>query len=283
MIVDAHRHLLSAYERYPLHFPGKAPVGDLDPDRLREIILREMDGAGIGVSVLLTADFDAAFGPTKWGMAAENAAVLEVANRHEDRFIPLFGIDPRRPEALPAFAAAIKAGARGLKLHPSAGFRPDAKIVAPFYQMCASRGLPVLVHVGDGFHSLLSDECGRAEGMWEVAAAFPGVTFILAHAGRPYWQESLALAEHFHNVALELSEWQHDLSVPESGARRAISEIVRRIGSERVLWGSDFPGAGIEMSMTETIALFNSPGFADLDENAVADIMGRNAVRVFGD
>jgi hypothetical protein len=69
----------------------------------------------------------------------------------------------------------------------------------------------------------------------EVAADFPGLTLILAHAGMPWYENAMAMATHKSNVFIDLSGWSPKYF--PAGLLRAASSYLR----EKFLFGSDFP------------------------------------------
>ena len=67
--------------------------------------------------------------------------------------------------------------------------------------------------------------------MLELVAAFPGVNFILGHAGLLQWNELKHSVEQFNNV------WVDSTFKSPTG----VKELIRMLGAEKVLFGSDWP------------------------------------------
>lgn len=149
---------------------------------------RDRDGHALDADALV-ADLD------RWGLAAAvcfpanepgddgaftaaNAVVAAAARRHPGRITPFCRIDPSRPGAHAAMAAAAADGARGLKLHPVAQrLRPESPEFVAVVRDAAARGWPVTIHAGYGARAL-------EESIAALVAAVPDARIILAHAGR---------------------------------------------------------------------------------------------------
>jgi hypothetical protein len=118
----------------------------------------------------------------------------------------------------------------GLKLHPLIdGYHPNDPAVHPLMDLLLERGgLPVLIHSGHPIFTL-------PWSIEELAVAFPGVKVVMGHMGHGnvvYINASIDIAARNANVYLETS------GMP---MHTKITEAVERIGSERVLYGSDAP------------------------------------------
>ena len=94
------------------------------------------------------------------------------------------------------------------------------------------------------------------------------VRLILAHAG--------GRGEYLYRV-IELLERHEDLYVDFAGdifTPGLIEEYVRRIGSERLLFGTDMPWIDIRFYIADLIA-------ADISSTDKANIFGLNAIKLF--
>ena len=123
MVIDAHRHMWSARERYPAAFPElpgqePPPPADLDWELATRETVEEMDGADVDRSVLVVADFAARLGDPLLSIEEENRLIVEAHRLYPDRIVPYYGIDPRRPGAADSFERAVKEwSVAGIKLH----------------------------------------------------------------------------------------------------------------------------------------------------------------------
>jgi predicted TIM-barrel fold metal-dependent hydrolase len=117
----------------------------------------------------------------------------------------------------------------GMKLHPLIdGYHPNDPAVHPLMELLEDRGLPVLLHCGHPIFTL-------PWSIEELAVNFPDVRVVLGHMGHGnvvYINASIDVAARNPNVYLETS------GMP---MHTKIKEAVDRIGSDRVLYGSDAP------------------------------------------
>lgn len=255
VIIDIHRHVWSSSERHPslreayrkspamstrLDIAGDLPVIPDWEERGREIIA-DMNEAGVDLSVLLLADYALRLGDSVFSVEGENRVQIELVRRYKDRLLPFFGIDPRRPNAAELFEKAITEwGVRGLKLHPTVGYYPYDEVCHPLYELCVHHGIPVIFHSGP-MPGLLYSRFTAPLNFADVAADFPNLTIILAHAGQDSWREALNVARIKPNIYLELSIWQYSVKYIEEFIF-AIDRMRNDVGIERILWGSDLPG-----------------------------------------
>lgn len=192
------------------------------------------------------------------GYAAENERVLAEATRHSQVLVPFARIDPRAGGGAAQAAAALSAGARGIKLHPrSESFRLDHPDVDGVFGAAAEAGVPVLIHAGVGvgsFGPVLTD----------LAARHRRCSLILAHAGISdlawLWR---VLPEH-PNVYFDTA-W---LNPTDLLALFALAP------PGRILFGSDAPYMPVGLVMAMTLRTARSAG---LSEEAIELVTGRQA------
>ena len=116
----------------------------------------------------------------------------------------------------------------GLKLHPVTTIaHPADESSLRLIRAAARLGAPTLIHCGD------DPFCTPLE-LEQAAIRVPEATIVFGHMGAYFHgQDALAVAERRENVVLETSACPY----PE-----LIGEAVRRVGAERVIFGSDGPG-----------------------------------------
>lgn len=158
--------------------------------------------------------------------------------------IPFVGLDPSvmAPGALrDELEACVEAGARGVKLHPIVQrLHPGTTALWPVYELCQDLGLPVLFHAGFLGRSEWN-AFARPEAFHDVLEAFPGLRVVLAHLGRGHFDEAIALADRFPRVAFDTGAAVTAAAVPwRLGDEEAVA-LIRRLGVERVCFGSDYP------------------------------------------
>ena len=165
---------------------------------------------------------------------ARSAQVLN-ACKQIPSLIPFCSVHPGDPHRREKLQQYIRMGARGLKLHPVmqriAGNDP---LLFDLCEEYAPYRLPLILHSG---------LTGR-EGRWQrhrrfaslellqtLASHFSQFPLILAHAGISQFDLALALVKRYEHIYLELS----------GQPARHIQYALAAIGSERLLFGSDWP------------------------------------------
>lgn len=157
-------------------------------------------------------------------------------------------------------------GFRGIKLHP------DIQKVAlndprcmRMFEACRGR-LMVLFHAGDDRYSY-----SNPDEILPVLRAFPDVTFIGAHlCGYRVWDEAVTkLAGRFDNLYVDCSSTSFAME------KEAFRRYIEAFGTDRVLFGSDYP---MWDPRTE-YQIFRSLGFS---QEVEADILYNNAARLLG-
>jgi uncharacterized protein len=164
-------------------------------------------------------------------------------------------------------------GMRVLKLLPSYNFfRPDEARMYRLYELCAARGVPVLIHVGSSvFPGTRARYCDPAH-LQDVARDFPELPLVLAHAGRGYWYEQCAfMASHEPNVYLDLA------GLPPASLPRLLPTLERLARDGKVVFGSDWPA--IPRTIGENVAALRA---LDLDPVATEQILSGTARRLLG-
>jgi predicted TIM-barrel fold metal-dependent hydrolase len=300
VIIDIHRHLWSVMERYPrvreiaarshrdVFDTASTQEAKPDADARAAELIAEMDASGIDVSVLVAGDYGLRLGEAMLTIEEENRVQARLAQRHPERLVAFFGIDPRRPNSDEMFRTALREwGVKGLKLHPGSGYSPSDRVCFPLYELAAEHGVPVAVHTGPMAAPLLS-RTAQPVLLDEAAAEFPETIFIMQHAGQASWQEALNVAFWKPNVMLELSMWQWVYLRNPAEFVAALATMKHMIGTERLLFASDFPGLRKTMSLVRWVDLFRelpdlARGYgADFSETDAASILGGNAARLLG-
>lgn len=165
-------------------------------------------------------------------------------------------------------------GARALKIHPAAdGDGPKTPRYHALLRKASELGLPVILHTGCiHSHVLYKDpEMGRAELFAPWFKEFPETRFILAHMNFHDPQMALDLALEHPNLYVDTS-WQ---------PAEMIGEAARRIGAERVLFGTDWPFVGDNLRVgLKRVRECVSMGM--ISEAQSEKILGTNAMKLFG-
>jgi len=151
-----------------------------------------------------------------------------------DRLIPYaYAIPHYERPVLPELGEALASGFRGIKIHVGECTLAEY-VVDPVLRLAGERGVPCLI-----------DCAGRHDDILRMADAFPRTKLIVAHLGR-YLCTDKALIDRF----IDLAESRPNVWLDVSGVviPYKIAEAVRRIGSARVLFGTDGPDKGPDLA-----------------------------------
>ena len=254
-----------------------------------DMIVKDMDAAGIDKSVLLATDWGLAryLGEPKLNIEEINKVFADAAAKHPQRLIAFAGIDPRRNKATEMIGRFLKEwGMKGIKFHPAAGFYPNDKACYPIYEKALEYGVPVLLHTGESLKPLYFKYCQPIY-VQEVVMDFPDLPIILAHTGGCWYSEAVAICNNATNVYLDLSLWQGRLLRPLE-FYRALRTLLDSVPWQRVLFGSDYPFLKLLINQERWVKAFTEipdsvkeHGIEFTDEE-IAGIMGGNAAKILG-
>ena len=197
------------------------------------------------------------------GIEATMAERFRAANRWlVDALAPLpqltphVGVDPSAlspDENVEHLREMAGRGARGVKLHPVAQrFEPDDPRMRPVYDACEQLGLVVLSHTGSAKGGEPFAEPGAFAGVLEQ---HPHLTVVLAHLGGGSWRQTLDLAKAFPAVAFDLCEIIEWTGAPKAPTAEELARLIREIGPERVMFGTDFPWYDLDRTVELVMGL----------------------------
>jgi uncharacterized protein len=163
--------------------------------------------------------------------------------------------------------------ARGMKIHPIAiRTYPDDPGMEGVYDALEDANAPIVFHCGPDRRGYGWSEPGVFAGL---ATRRPGLKIVLAHLGGASWRDTRALAAAHPHLMFDVSEVVIWRGAPQAPSAEQIVALVREIGIERVVLGSDFPW--YTPGETARIVEEDLPGLS-ADEAAL--IVGENAARL---
>src|SRR6478736_812646 len=243
-------------------------------------LVRSMREAGIVRSNLLVPDMTYALPNSKYTIEELLIHHHQVAQRHPGMFELFAGVDPRwGADGIALFERAVsELGYRGLKVYPPCGFDPSHDSMFPYYEICAAKGFPVLVHIGPTSPAL-SFSTSHPLHLDRACQSFPNVNFILGHGAASFATDCIALAAFRPNVFIELSGIQSVGSLPAAVAKlRPLSE---RGLNHKILFGSDFPVFQVPLGELAA-AVFDERGpLSDASEADVRLVASGNVRRLW--
>jgi hypothetical protein len=172
---------------------------------------------------------------------ARNNGVVAAARASNGFFFPIASVHPDDgAAALEELDRVAKLGVRMIKLHPNTqAFDVASPEVASVVQHAADLGMVVLF---DGFSPFDANETGK---FLRLAVTHPSARLVLAHLGGIRFHEMamFGIARKFawypHNVWFDISATAPFFA--DSPYREQFVWVIRSVGTDRVLFGSDWP------------------------------------------
>jgi predicted TIM-barrel fold metal-dependent hydrolase len=189
--------------------------------------------------------------------AVANREVARIVAAQPDRLVGFAFVHPTRDRRrIPALVGeALRWGFRGIKAH-----RHDAPLTREVCEVARRHRLPVLY-----------DPMGELPAVAQVAAEYADVPLVLAHFG------SYADDGWIHHGVIDLMCRFPNVHADTSGVRSVdtIAEAVRRVGHDRIIFGSDGPFLHPALELAKVKLL----GLPPPAERAV---LGGNIARLMG-
>lgn len=191
-----------------------------------ERLVHNMDKLGIERSVVYSLE-----------PLTSTREIIEQTSKYPGRFSVFASVSHQEPDPVGYLKPFIDEGSiSGIKIHPMVGgYHANDLYNATkgYISLASDRGLPVAIHTGDIPIEQLTNQvaCSDISVIEPIVRDFPNCTFILNHLGWESWRRAFALAKSCPNVYVETS-WQ-----PARIIRRAVDVL----GSERIVFGSDYP------------------------------------------
>jgi predicted TIM-barrel fold metal-dependent hydrolase len=174
-----------------------------------------------------------------WGLAV---------GRANPRLVPFIGVNARlmSPEEIRAEILDAGAnGAKGVKITPgSMRAYADNSLLEPIFEACVEARLPLLSQSGRGSGagpSPGSDPWGHPRYWFDPLARHPELTLILAHMAHGFEDTLGELLEARPNAYTDTSMRLSGLGKPDRPTAEDLVATIRRLGVERVLFGTNYP------------------------------------------
>ena len=176
-------------------------------------------------------------------MQRRNAWTCAVA-RENPGLVPFISLDPAMGEEGLAAEVEERAhdGARGIKLHPAKQrFFPNDRRLWPAYAKAQELGLAIITH--SGALALLEDpeQHAHPRNFVDVLREFPGINLVFAHMCRGFSDEVAEVMQDYPNAYLDTSGALSGIANPFAISDDEAMAMIRRVGPDRVLFGSDWP------------------------------------------
>ncbi|OGD59316.1 hypothetical protein A3K78_08330 [Candidatus Bathyarchaeota archaeon RBG_13_52_12] len=220
-------------------------------------------------------------------MGGGNDNLSKVVKMHPDRFTGFAHHELFSEDAAVELERGVKAlGLRGYKIIASGLNRPiDDKAAYPVWETAERLEIPVLIHFG-----VLGGGGGPARNLhnldplslWEVAASFPTLNFVIPHFGACYLREVLQLCWACPNVLIDTSgsnQWMAWMPYKLT-LRDLFLKCLETVGPDRIVFGTDssyFPRGFAVDYLREQLREVRAIG---VDESTVYKIFYGNAARL---
>lgn len=250
MTIDVHVHPLP-----------KSGHEDVLPDVMRQC---RVNGVSLGlVSMGLTLSQY----PDEEEIRKSNEVARDFARRSEGRCRWLAYLNPQNSNWKDELDDCVEEGAVGIKLWTSLKQQDGAlDNAAKLLRHAGDKGLAVLIHTWQVTGGPIHGEV-TVEELATLAERCPNTTLVGAHSGGN-WRHSIGvLRQRARNAHLDVSGYY-----PERGL---VEALVRDIGAERVLFGSDLAGRTLASQLAKVV-------LADISDAEKEQIHWKNAARVFG-
>jgi len=166
------------------------------------------------------------------------------AARENPGLIAFIGLDPSmtEDELTAEVEERAREGAKGIKLHPSnQRFFPADRRLWPAYAKAQELGLAIITH--SGALALLDDpeQHAHPRNFVDVLREFPGINLVFAHMCRGFSDEVAEVMQAYPNAYLDTSGAISGIANPFAISDEEAMAMIRRVGPDRVLFGSDWP------------------------------------------
>jgi hypothetical protein len=193
-----------------------------------------------------------------------NDRAYQAAARYPDLYLPFVYLNPLHGRAaLDEFERGLDQGAVGLKLWISCWM--DHPAVAPVLERALELNLPVVQH---SWHKITGNYPGESDPacVAAIGARYPELKLVMAHVGGD-WRYGLRAVRDVPSIAADTSG-----GMIENGL---VEAWVAEVGAERVIWGTDMPGADLLLTLSKVRD-------AALTDEQKRMILGGNAQRLLG-
>jgi predicted TIM-barrel fold metal-dependent hydrolase len=197
--------------------------------------------------------------------------LLKILKRYKDFLLGYYVYNPNfESESLDLLKKCVlQKSVAGIKIHPSWHLcYPQDKKYDKFWDFTEQNQIPVLTHSWDPEVANKAQKFSDPFLFESIIKRYPSLKLILAHAGgrgRMLYRV-IDLMEEYENLYVDFAG---DIFVPG-----LIEEYVRRVGSERLLFGTDMPWTDVRFHLASVLNL-------ELSKEEIQNILGLNAVKLF--
>lgn len=278
MIIDFHTHVFpkNIRENREAFFENEPEFKLLYDSHQSKLVgvdelISAMDQNGVDVSVI--------FG-FPWHQSSifkqNNNYIIDAVNRYPGKLVGFCCLDPFHKEAEAEAARCLSYGLSGIGelAFYQAGFDENTlSHLAPLMALCHEKSLPILIHTNEPIGHIYPGKAPiRLTQIYNLIKRFPENRIVLAHWGGGiffYHLMKKEIKKTFTNVYVDTaaSPFLYDPKIYEIA--------IRIMGSEKILFGSDYP-------LLQPARYFNELGPLDLGPKDRLNVCGLNAARLLG-
>ncbi len=265
-VIDAHVHITGNF----LSLNPCSSGGRYD------MLLKFMDDVGVDKAVVL---------PVVWPITPNNnQECAQLAKSYPDRLVTLTDVPLHEPDATERVARARdEFGALGISYYP-----PDDEMAwmlepasEPLWEAYKTNDLVCNLQFRPPNYPVLL----------ELARRHPEIRFVSNHLGLPGSLDpddttygGLLEAASLPNLFVKASAFYAAAATPWDfhcpQALGFFAKLLAGLGSERLLWGSDWPPVGGHITYKQSLEIVRTLA-TDLDDRGRAQVLGENAMRVY--
>lgn len=172
-----------------------------------------------------------------------NAWGNEVTKRHPT-LVNFIGVDPNfltPEENVEELELRVRDGAKGICIHPTRNLhRPEDYRLWPLFERAQELDIPVLTHSGtEGYRPAYMGLNAEPYDFKALLDTFPRLRLIIGHLGNPYFDQLVDMAQRYPSLTFE-SSGPVSAREPYAYADEYLVRLLRQLGTDRVMFGSDF-------------------------------------------
>lgn len=198
-------------------------------------------------------------------VASINHFISDTVKAYPEKTVGLGTLHPDSEDIEADINELMRLGLHGVKLHPDIQrFKLDDYRCLKIYELCEKNRLPILIHTGDERY-----DYSNPNRLIPILEIYTQLSVIGAHfGGWSIWNEASKKLCGFENFRVDCSSSFYMLD------DATIKEIISRYGTDRVLFGTDYPmwDPSDELRRLYSLGLSES----DLDK-----ILYKNAVKAY--
>lgn len=220
-----------------------------------------------------------------------NEEIKKAVDRYPERLKGFAGIDPRCSDAPKQLEYAIKdMGLHGFKMNPNdfgGYYLNDKELCYPLYEKALELNIPVSIHTGITPGPMFRMKHNNPILLDDVAVDFPELTIFVEHMGVPWQDLCYNMVTRHKNMYITITAIANIMIHKSPGLfYMELSKMLGMIGSERILWGSDWTATP---NTREVLDFFMNPevpmpvkfmGGATLTDDDTGNILYYNAQRI---